>query len=41
MIIDDDTNCCVIAEAGHNHQGNLETCMEMFRLKTHGEHCPT
>ena len=27
-----DTNpCYVIAEVGHNHQGNLETCYEMFR----------
>jgi sialic acid synthase len=28
--IADDTDCYVIAEIGHNHQGNLKTCMEMF-----------
>ncbi len=27
----DDTPCYVIAEIGHNHQGNIETCKEMFR----------
>lgn len=29
--IADDTDCYVIAEIGHNHQGKLETCKEMFR----------
>lgn len=29
--IGDDTNCYVIAEIGHNHQGDLETCRKMFR----------
>lgn len=29
--IADDTDCYVIAEIGHNHQGNIETCKEMFR----------
>lgn len=29
-IIRDDSNCYVIAEIGHNHQGNLETAKEMF-----------
>lgn len=29
--IDDDSPCYVIAEIGHNHQGDLETCKEMFR----------
>jgi N-acetylneuraminate synthase/sialic acid synthase len=30
--IDDTTECWVIAEIGHNHQGNLKTCMEMFKV---------
>lgn len=30
-LIGDDTDCYVIAEVGHNHQGNLETAKEMFR----------
>ncbi|EKD76474.1 MAG: N-acetylneuraminic acid synthase, partial [uncultured bacterium] len=30
-IINDDSDCFVIAEIGHNHQGNLELCKEMFR----------
>lgn len=29
--IHDDGNCYVIAELGHNHQGNLETAKELFR----------
>jgi len=29
--IDDHSPCYVIAEIGHNHQGNLEICKEMFR----------
>lgn len=29
--INDESDCYVIAEIGHNHQGNLETCKEMFR----------
>jgi sialic acid synthase len=29
--IADDTDCYVIAEIGHNHQGNLELCKEMIR----------
>jgi len=29
--IADDTDCYVIAEIGHNHQGNLETAKELFR----------
>jgi sialic acid synthase len=28
--IADDTDCYVIAEIGHNHQGNLATCKELF-----------
>ena len=27
----DDTDCYVIAEIGHNHQGNVETCKALFR----------
>ncbi len=30
--IHDDTDCYVVAEIGNNHQGNLETAMEMFRV---------
>lgn len=30
-IINDDSDCFVIAEIGHNHQGNLELCKEMFK----------
>lgn len=29
--IADDTDCWVIAEIGHNHQGKLEQCKELFR----------
>lgn len=29
--IADDAPCYVIAEIGHNHQGSLETCRELFR----------
>ena len=32
--ISDDSSCYVIAEVGHNHQGNLDTCCEMFRQAT-------
>ena len=28
--ISDDSNCYVIAEVGHNHQGKVKTCMELF-----------
>jgi sialic acid synthase len=28
--IHDDSECYVIAEIGHNHQGSLETCKELF-----------
>jgi sialic acid synthase len=28
--IADDTDCYVIAEVGHNHQGSVETCKKMF-----------
>jgi len=29
-VIDDSSNCYVIAEIGHNHQGDLEQCKRMF-----------
>lgn len=29
--IADDTDCYVIAEIGHNHQGSVKTCKEMFK----------
>ena len=28
--ISDDSDCFVIAEVGHNHQGSLDTCKELF-----------
>jgi N-acetylneuraminate synthase/sialic acid synthase len=31
-VIQDDGDCYVIAEIGHNHQGNLETAREMFKV---------
>ncbi len=31
-IVQDSSNCYVIAEIGHNHQGKLETAKEMFRV---------
>ncbi len=31
-VIQDDGNCYVIAEIGHNHQGKLETAREMFKV---------
>lgn len=31
-VIDDDGDCYVIAEVGHNHQGDLKTCVELFRM---------
>ncbi len=30
--ISQDTDCYVIAEIGNNHQGSVETCMDMFRV---------
>ena len=30
--ISDDSDCFVIAEIGHNHQGDLEKCKEMFAV---------
>ena len=29
-LINDESDCYVIAEIGHNHQGNLEKCRQMF-----------
>lgn len=31
-IVDDNSDCYVIAEIGHNHQGDLEKAKEMFRV---------
>jgi len=31
ITIDDDSDCYVIAEIGHNHQGDLEQCKALFR----------
>ena len=31
-VIQDDSDCYVIAEIGHNHQGKLETAKEMFKI---------
>ncbi|CAN5859155.1 N-acetylneuraminate synthase [soil metagenome] len=31
VLIDDESDCYVIAEIGHNHQGNLDTAKELFR----------
>jgi N-acetylneuraminate synthase/sialic acid synthase len=37
--ISDDSDCYVVAEIGHNHQGNLETARELFRAaKEAGAH---
>jgi N-acetylneuraminate synthase/sialic acid synthase len=30
--IDDSADCYVVAEIGHNHQGSVERCLELFRL---------
>ncbi|HEY7637558.1 MAG TPA: N-acetylneuraminate synthase family protein [Gemmatimonadales bacterium] len=30
--LSDDSDCFVIAEVGHNHQGDLEKCKELFRV---------
>ena len=32
VVIDDQSGCYVIAEIGHNHQGSLDRCKELFRL---------
>lgn len=34
-LINDDSDCYVIAEIGHNHQGSLETCKELFLAAKH------
>ncbi len=31
-VVQDDSDCYVIAEIGHNHQGKLETAKEMFKV---------
>ena len=33
-VISDDSPCYVIAEVGHNHQGDLDTCRTLFRRAT-------
>ncbi len=39
IIIDNRSDCYVIAEIGHNHQGSIETCKELFRAaKEAGAH---
>jgi sialic acid synthase len=32
VVVNDDSDCYVIAEIGHNHQGDIERCKELFRL---------
>jgi len=34
-IIDDNSDCYVIAEIGNNHQGDVEQCKELFRVAKH------
>lgn len=31
-VINDESDCYVIAEIGHNHQGNVDKCKELFRV---------
>lgn len=31
VVINDESDCYVIAEIGHNHQGNMEECKTLFR----------
>ena len=31
VVVNDDSDCYVIAEIGHNHQGDLRKAMELFR----------
>ena len=31
-LINDDSDCYIIAEIGNNHQGNLEQCKELFSV---------
>ena len=37
-VVNQDSDCYVIAEIGHNHQGELETCKKMF-LEAHNCGC--
>ncbi len=32
QVINDDSDCYVIAEIGHNHMGKLDVCKELFRV---------
>ncbi len=39
ITIDDDSDCYVIAEIGHNHQGDLDKCKQLFKAaKEAGAH---
>ena len=29
-VINDDSDCFIIAEVGHNHQGSIETAKQIF-----------
>ena len=31
-VVQDDGDCWIIAEIGHNHQGRLKTAKDMFRV---------
>ena len=31
-VVQDNSDCYVIAEIGHNHQGKLDTAKEMFKV---------
>jgi N-acetylneuraminate synthase/sialic acid synthase len=35
-LISDDSDCYIIAEIGHNHQGSLETCKKLFLAAKNG-----
>jgi len=38
-VINDNSDCFVIAEVGHNHQGSVETCKEIFKAaQANGAH---
>lgn len=32
QVVNDQSDCYVIAEIGHNHQGDLDKCLEMFKV---------
>src|SRR6185436_9644230 len=31
-VVNDDSDCYVIAEIGHNHMGKVDVCKEMFKV---------